>query len=389
MASGAPPARPQPLGSPLWTADVGSDYWIDGDGIYVRTSSGIVAYDGASGARRWGLTGELYFIRRDRDLAFLIDGQDDEAVDTIVVDARSGAVRHRFEAFPIGVSADSRVALLSRPSHECAGPAACTVLFGLDLGTGALVWQREISTFARWSVDTAPDSGLIRRFLIDDRQGLAQLWDAGTGAVTASTSTPRPTDDRQVSVAALDEGLVIATGTASQVLVTRYGAGLVTPMWTLPLGPNADVRQAFRVWTVSDMVVVARGPLLTVLDARTGFRRLDVTANGLIELGGGRYLAEQNIVERFLVASIVDAGTGHTITTFTGSAVFGVGGHPDRVLLVRQDDATAFVQLVDRTGHIWLQDVVTGPAINCQARTRLLACADASGRMRVWSLPAP
>jgi len=389
LASGGPPLAPPRLGVPLWTANVGPDYWIADDGVYVRTLAGIVAYDGATGARRWALTGDnLYFIREDQGLAILIDGQD-EAVHTIVVDAKTGAERLRYEAFPIGVSADRQVALLNRPSHACTGSEACTVLLGVDLGTGALAWQREISTFARWSADTAPGSGLIRRLLIDDRLGLAQLWDAGTGAVTASTSTPPPTDDRAVNVAALDDGFVVATGTASQVVVTRYAAGVANPVWTVPLGPNADMRQAFYVWTVSDMVVVIRGSLLTVLDVRTGFRRLDVAANGLLELGGGRYLAEQNIGERFLVATIVDAPTGDTHFTFTGSAVFAVGGHPDRVLLIREDEATAFIRLIDRTGRTWLQDVVTGPDINCRAGTRLLACADASKLMRVWSLPAP
>ncbi|MGE5827685.1 MAG: hypothetical protein ACM30G_04880 [Micromonosporaceae bacterium] len=122
----------------------------------------------------------------------------------------------------------------------------------------------------------------------------------------------------------------------------------------------------------------------TSLDPLTGRIRMQVTADGLRDLGGGR-LAVRSL-DSGDPARIVDAATGTTLGSYPGADVAGDGrGH---VLVIRQADTWATVTVLDAAGREMTWGAVRGDGILCQAGLGFFGCTDRSGQLRIWRVPA-
>jgi hypothetical protein len=89
---------------------------------------------------------------------------------------------------------------------------------------------------------------------------------------------------------------------------------------------------------------------------------------------------------------ILDPLTGAVRGTVPRATVIGWGDARGRLLLAQSGVAgsgatrTGFV-LVEADGRLRQLGSVDGVGLNCQARADVLACADPSGLLRVWTLP--
>jgi hypothetical protein len=232
--------------------------------------------------------------------------------------------------------------------------------------------------------------GQVEAYGTYQADGLIRIYDAGSGALLESTNA----GDIAGFVTLTPDRLMATRRDGDSMLIDAYRRNPITRLWTAAL-PVTGSQDGPAWWLAGDdcgPVVCARtGDRTVLLDRETGRPRFEYQGEIAGAVGSGVLLGfelpREFSARQVHDIEVLDPRTGAVLTTVRDAAGVFWPSSGGRALLAQQGaDRTAFV-VVETDGSTRTMGSVDGIGLNCQAYQDVLACADPSGLLRVWSLP--
>lgn len=305
------------------------------------------------------------------------------AESTVALFAGTDHAIWRRPARMIGVSPSDGLVLLRENSPQF-GPLRW---YGIDLASGDIRWSLEQPV--RGYITEAGDAGGFPRDLVAvDLDGTLTVRDAATGAVTAKTTIPVPSDWARLGIALWpDDNLVLVGDHAG---ATAYALSDLTERWRTAV----DLYSSYVGPGCGDALCLfsPRGGGIAVLDRATGRTRWSSARWSYGDRVGPYLFAGSgagNVRDEHL--DVVDIATGRLAGDFgpwrttgavlPGGAVVGLRGQPvdDIVWYGTLDPATLAVRILG------VADDVSG---DCEVTADALVCRRTDASVGIWRLTA-
>jgi hypothetical protein len=409
--SGSAPARPG-LGAPIWSGEVSlAGFNLGPRSVYLSEPTGrvVLAREQPTGALRWRLEidslpmgtldagGGVAAVQsripapggRGETLVMLVR----EATGEVIASTHGNVIGPSTTGHQLIVIRQDELASNACPTYGY----PCLDVYAIDTTNGREVHRLAMpggTGFAVSYVDSA-----VAGYTVFDQEGHVTVYDAGSGDVVDRVTVAR--GDTIGLVRLTQDRMFTVRRDGDLVRVDGFRRDPLSPLWTTSL-PTTD-NPEYPVWWLSGddcgtALCVHGANGTTLLDQETGALRFvfDGEIAGALSDGslvGYRMAYTPNpVAEAPRDMLILDPLTGAVRGTVPRATVIGWGDARGRLLLAQSGVAgsgatrTGFV-LVEADGRLRQLGSVDGVGLNCQARADVLACADPSGLLRVWTLP--
>lgn len=404
LALGASAVGRPVLGEPLWTGVVSLvGFSLGSDSLYLAEPDGRVtlARQLRTGLVRWRLDiDSLPLSSTDvgDGLAAVqtrVPAPAGQGTNTVMlVREATGEVLGTAQGDVLGTARGGH-RLFILDAHELANQTCpewgepCVDISTVDTRTGQV--ERLLSLTGAEHLGVSIMDGVLDSYATFRDDGTIELYDAASGELVDTTTVSGGLSD---SVKLTPTFLFTSTFDGATLRVDAYRRAPLTRIWSTTLPASGPPEHP--VWWLADdcgaAVCLSAGDRSVVIDPDTGLKRFEYPGELAAVGGSGVLLGARSKPpgpDPTRDIDLLDPVTGAVLSTIPD--VIGVEWRDSagRVLLAQQGPhRTAFV-VVEPSGRTQALGSVAGTGLNCQARTDVLACAEPSGLLRVWSLPGP
>lgn len=304
---------------------------------------------------------------------------------TVALVAGTDTALWRRPARLLGVSGSGSLVLLRENSPQFDN----VHWYGINLATGEVRWQL-VQPVHGYITETGYLAGFPHNLVSVDLSGRLDLRDTDTGAITASTTIPVPSDWAKQGIALWPDGDLILVG--DHTSITAYALPDLTARWR----SSIDLYSFYVGPTCGDAVCFfsPRDNGIRVLDRATGRDRWASDRWAYGQRVGPNLLAGANGVAGFAGVAqrldVVDIRTGRMRGNYGGWQSLGEPLADDTVIGLHDrhaNDAVWYARLDPARLSIRVLGVAEQVSGDCQTTPDVLICRRTDASVGIWRLP--